>query len=258
MPSAHTAAVMALALNAYFKEGGSSHLFGLTAVIAAIVIYDSFGVRRSVGDQGKTINSLIDILSGNRNGVGQIRRLREVLGHTPLEVVVGGFIGAMVACLFNIDKLSAPIKWLSTPVGKPEYIIYATVAGLVLLGGWLARFWLSRGQRGKSRAFQTLRKALLIKSQTIGLTGLALAWAEYETTNYLSWRLWQVLLLAIWLIWAGTLAWKYRRTLPEALAMEAEAERKAKWLHFGKKKRTGQEKPRRRLKLPKLSFKKKR
>lgn len=253
MPSAHTAAVMALALSAYFREGGSSPLFGLAAVVAAIVIYDSFGVRRSVGEQGKAINALAEsLVAQNRLRSDDILRLREVLGHTPQEVAVGGFLGAIIAALFNIDKLQTPIGWLTTPVGKPEYIIYAILSVLILLGGWAAKFWLSRGARKSSQAYKNLRKAILIKSQTIGGVGLLLALVEYETKTYLAWRLWPVVLLIVWLVWGGWMFLRYRRTLPQILAQEADQQRKAKWLDFGKKKLKDGSKPKRRIKLPKL------
>lgn len=237
MPSAHTAAVVALALSAYFTSGGGSPLFGLAAVVAAIVIYDSFGVRRSVGEQGKAINALVDNLHHNRVRLSDMGRLREVLGHTPLEVVVGGLLGGIVAVLFNISKFNMQITWLTTPATKTEYIVYAILGLMLILGGWASWLWLGRGQRKTSRAYRSLRKAVLLKSQTIGAIGLVLAAAEYETRSYLAWRLWPIVLLAAWLGWVFWLAWKYHNSLPQILAQEAEQQRKAKWLKFGKRKK---------------------
>ena len=70
MPSAHSAVVVSLAGYTFYNQGANSPLFGVTAIIAGIVMYDSFGVRRSSGEQAKMLNKLITemAISGKLNG----------------------------------------------------------------------------------------------------------------------------------------------------------------------------------------------
>ena len=99
MPSAHSAVVTALAGYTFYHQGIDSPLFGVTAVFAAIVMYDSFGVRRSAGEQARTLNKLIAEMShnGNLRKPDDYSQLREILGHQPLEVIVGALLGGLVA-----------------------------------------------------------------------------------------------------------------------------------------------------------------
>lgn len=91
MPSSHSAFVVALATGVYLEEGTTS-AFAISLVLALIVLRDAFGVRRSVGMEGKAIQKLF-----------QMHHLRSrfhySLGHTPLQVVVGALIGLLVALL---------------------------------------------------------------------------------------------------------------------------------------------------------------
>ncbi|HSU72981.1 MAG TPA: divergent PAP2 family protein [Candidatus Binatia bacterium] len=89
MPSSHTALVSALALSAYLTEGFTT-LFFVTLVLALIVIRDSLGVRRTVGEEGQVISQLIT--------KAKLRiPFHYSLGHTPLQVVVGAAIGIVSA-----------------------------------------------------------------------------------------------------------------------------------------------------------------
>ena len=120
MTSAHSAVVCSLAGYTFYHQGISSPLFGVTAILAGIVMYDSFGVRRSSGEQAKTINRLIEEMTNN----GTLRkpddynRLREILGHQPLEVIVGAILGGLVATLFSLDQLDPIIKWLTSTASR--------------------------------------------------------------------------------------------------------------------------------------------
>lgn len=87
MPSAHTASVVALMTVIGLKDGIENGLFAIAALFAAIVMYDSVMVRRSAGEQGKAIHSLIRELKSNT------RLPRAAKGHEPLEVAVGAIIG---------------------------------------------------------------------------------------------------------------------------------------------------------------------
>ena len=86
MPSAHSALVSSLAL-IFFLEEGFSSTFVIAFVLAGVVIVDAFGVRRSVGEEGKLINKII------KASKLKLGKLHYSLGHTPLEVTVGVIIG---------------------------------------------------------------------------------------------------------------------------------------------------------------------
>jgi len=235
MPSGHSAVVCALAATAWLIEGGSSHLFGVTVVLAAIVMYDSFGVRRSSGEQAVALNAVLDHLAENRRGFDQAR-LREAKGHSPLQVTVGGLLGIVIACLFNLDRLSRPIAWLTATPGRIEGIAYLVVFALLVIFGLAAKFWLGR-HYPKSGVFKALSKQLLWKSEIVGWLGLIAVFAQYEDLPYLSWRLWPVLLLIVLAVWDAYLWRRFRRAIPQALIeMESEA-RKRRWFETSKKRR---------------------
>lgn len=93
MPSAHTAAVVALTTVIGYTQGVSSGLFALSTLFAAIVMYDAVMVRRSSGEQGVAIHALI---KERKSGIGLPRI---ALGHEPLEVAVGALVGLTVGLL---------------------------------------------------------------------------------------------------------------------------------------------------------------
>ncbi|MGB4761749.1 MAG: divergent PAP2 family protein [Candidatus Saccharimonas sp.] len=96
MPSAHTATVVAVAALIGLIEGFESAIFGLAVTVAGVVMYDAVMVRRSVGEQGIAIQQLIK-LSGNK-----VQLPRAAKGHTPVEVVVGAFLGIVIAAVVYI------------------------------------------------------------------------------------------------------------------------------------------------------------
>ena len=98
MPSAHTALVTSLATTVAFLEGFNSTLFGATVVMALIVMYDAAGVRRAVGIQAGILNRILRELKDRRpKDVEQ--DVRELLGHTPIQVFYGAVVGIVVATL---------------------------------------------------------------------------------------------------------------------------------------------------------------
>lgn len=102
MPSAHSAFVSALAVSTGRFCGLSSPEFALAFGLACIVIYDAMGVRRAAGEQAKMINLLTDELLNNYNNEGKVvNQLKELLGHTPLEVMAGCVLGITIAMLFK-------------------------------------------------------------------------------------------------------------------------------------------------------------
>ncbi|MEW6524819.1 MAG: divergent PAP2 family protein [Bacillota bacterium] len=99
MPSSHTAFVSALALATGRVEGFHSPLFAVAFVFASIVMYDATGVRQAVGKQAEVLNKIVDDLY-HAAGIRE-ERLRELLGHTPVEVLAGAVLGITVAVFFT-------------------------------------------------------------------------------------------------------------------------------------------------------------
>lgn len=99
MPSSHSASVMALSTLVGLREGWDSPLFGVTLYFSVIVMYDAAGLRRAAGKQAAVLNRIVDELS-RTHAVPQ-ERLMELLGHTPMEVLVGALLGVVVGVLFG-------------------------------------------------------------------------------------------------------------------------------------------------------------
>lgn len=92
MPSAHSAIVTAVPITLLLMEGYPSPLFFVSIVFAAIVIRDAVGVRRTVGEEGKVLTNVINILKSKFH-IFIPRKMHQSLGHQPLEVFVGILIG---------------------------------------------------------------------------------------------------------------------------------------------------------------------
>ena len=100
MPSAHSALVAALATSIAFTEGIESVAFGIAVVLALIVTYDAADVRQSVGQQSAVLNRIVHELRLRRPVAELERDLREFIGHTPFQVVIGIALGVVVAWLW--------------------------------------------------------------------------------------------------------------------------------------------------------------
>jgi len=93
MPSSHSALVGALVTSVAMLQGLNSVAFGIAAVLALIVMYDSAGVRQSVGQQSIVLIRIVQEFRFRRPIAELERDLREFLGHTPFQVIVGALIG---------------------------------------------------------------------------------------------------------------------------------------------------------------------
>ena len=99
MPSSHSAAVCALAFSCARTLGVGSPLFAFSVVIAGVVMYDATGVRRAAGEQAKLLNHIeTDLFSGNPEY--SQKALKELIGHTPLQVVAGAVLGILIGLFF--------------------------------------------------------------------------------------------------------------------------------------------------------------
>lgn len=94
MPSSHAAFVCALTVAVALREGMDSSLFALALGLAGIVMYDATGVRRAAGNQATVLNQIVEELFQG-HPISE-RKLIELLGHTPTQVVAGAVCG--VAC----------------------------------------------------------------------------------------------------------------------------------------------------------------
>jgi acid phosphatase family membrane protein YuiD len=97
MPSSHSAFVTSLAYCIGETEGWSSGVTALALVFAFIVMYDAAGVRLAASKQAASLNKLVDELF--EEGEFHQERLKELLGHTPIEVVVGAILGVIVSII---------------------------------------------------------------------------------------------------------------------------------------------------------------
>ena len=100
MPSSHSATVSALATSIAMVEGIGSVAFGISVILAAIVMYDAAGVRQSVGRQSIVLNRIIAELRDRRPIAELEHNLRVFIGHTPFQVIVGSAMGIIVAWLW--------------------------------------------------------------------------------------------------------------------------------------------------------------
>ena len=99
MPSSHTSSVVALVTSLGIKCGTDSPIFATALVFAIIVMYDAAGVRRAAGKQAGVLNRLIHSLGKKDNSIKIEVELKELIGHTPFEVLVGAVLGFFVAFL---------------------------------------------------------------------------------------------------------------------------------------------------------------
>ena len=102
MPSSHAATVCALATASNMIYGAGSFEFAISLILALIVMYDAMGVRRETGIQAKKLNDIIRIFAEmGRTDISADEKLKEFVGHTPLQVLMGatlGIIVGMVVC----------------------------------------------------------------------------------------------------------------------------------------------------------------
>ena len=101
MPSSHSATVCALTTASGMKYGVGSFEFAVSFVLAMIVMYDAMGVRRETGKQAKLLNSVFFENILNLDGVFLQEKLKEYVGHTPLQVVAGAILGILIAVLIG-------------------------------------------------------------------------------------------------------------------------------------------------------------
>ncbi len=97
MPSSHSATVCALATSSGMRYGAGSFEFAISMMLAIIVMYDAMGVRRETGKQGRVLNEMLEVFTNMGNRISAEERLKEFVGHTPLQVLMGALLGIIIA-----------------------------------------------------------------------------------------------------------------------------------------------------------------
>lgn len=99
MPSSHSATVCALATSSLMVHGIASSEFAICFFLALIVMHDAMGVRRETGIQAMVLNDIIQVLDDMGSDMPPQEKLKEFVGHTPFQVLVGGLLGILLAIL---------------------------------------------------------------------------------------------------------------------------------------------------------------
>ena len=104
MPSSHSSAVCALMTSSAICYGAGSFQFAVTAILSIIVMMDASGVRYETGEQAKIINKITkELFSGRAEEINT--GLKELVGHTPFQVLVGALLGVVVSILMSFAML---------------------------------------------------------------------------------------------------------------------------------------------------------
>lgn len=99
MPSSHTAAVVALTTSSVIAFGFKSAVFAVSALLAMIVIRDAMGIRHEVGNHARELNRIIQ---KSLDAETTHETLKELVGHTPLQVLMGAVVGVAVAVIMSL------------------------------------------------------------------------------------------------------------------------------------------------------------
>ena len=97
MPSSHTAFVCAMTTAVGLYNGFDTSLFALCCVFSLVIMYDAAGVRRAAGKQAAIINQLVEVIENT--GIKMDQKLKELLGHSPIEVAAGAVLGILISVL---------------------------------------------------------------------------------------------------------------------------------------------------------------
>ncbi|NLM03564.1 MAG: divergent PAP2 family protein [Clostridiales bacterium] len=99
MPSSHSAFVMGLTTAIGLTHGFDSSTFSMSLVFSLVIMYDAAGVRHAVGKQAAIINKIIEDIHNRKEKKITEKRLKELIGHTPIEVLAGAILGIIIANL---------------------------------------------------------------------------------------------------------------------------------------------------------------
>jgi acid phosphatase family membrane protein YuiD len=100
MPSSHSSLVVCLAASTGLVDGWGATSFAIAVVLAMVVMYDAAGVRQAAGKQARVLNKIMDDWARSQSLSISEERLKELLGHTPRQVVMGALLGIFIAFAF--------------------------------------------------------------------------------------------------------------------------------------------------------------
>ena len=198
MPSSHTAIVIALLVVLGFLNGVESAEFGIGAVFSLIVIYDAFGVRRAVGEQGGVLEKLIE-LSRTPKAERESFKIREVLGHTPLEVAAGVLIGLATSTVLMYRHWPEAAQTAFTDVGDTERNVYYAAFGLSVVAGFVLYRWLVKGRHRSLPTAKRIKRTIRTSLTVPGVLGLIFVWLDHESVRLFSTKFWIISSL-VWVI----------------------------------------------------------
>ena len=101
MPSSHSATVCGLTTAAALKYGAGSFEFAISFILAMVVMYDAVGVRQETGKQARLLNSILLENPLKLSSEVLQQKLKEYVGHTPIQVVAGAILGIVLALVIN-------------------------------------------------------------------------------------------------------------------------------------------------------------
>lgn len=101
MPSSHSATVVAVVTTSFALYGPASFEFAIAGVLALIVMHDAMGVRRETGIQAKVINNMMDWFLKLDSDIPVEEKLKEFVGHTPMQVLFGAILGIVVGAIVS-------------------------------------------------------------------------------------------------------------------------------------------------------------
>lgn len=101
MPSSHTSTVVSLFVAVSLREGFNSTYSAIAFIFAIIVMYDATGVRRAAGKQAVVLNKLMDNIWKKEGSRIIEENLKELLGHSPIEVLGGAILGVVIALIMH-------------------------------------------------------------------------------------------------------------------------------------------------------------
>lgn len=101
MPSSHSSTVCALTTSTLLRYGVGSFEFAVSFILSMVVMYDAIGVRQETGKQAKVLNSLLFENLIKLDAVVLQEKLKEYVGHTPIQVVAGAILGVLIAAFMD-------------------------------------------------------------------------------------------------------------------------------------------------------------
>ncbi len=105
MPSSHSATVCALVSSVAFRYGAGGFELPMAVFFAFIVMYDAMGVRRETGEQAKILNEMMTEwrnMGKTFNSKEPMEQFKELVGHTPLQVLVGAILGLLIGYIVSV------------------------------------------------------------------------------------------------------------------------------------------------------------